>query len=491
MFINRQLKNQFILLAALCGAYIIGTQLTKGLSLFSLGKALFIISPLIFLFMIKSRPFWISIALGLIPLSVTIPVQILDRLQLTMIFCSLAIGVELLRIPVKKGIQRPVFDTFGTRCMLLTAAIVFLRILYDQPGSVRMGGTGGGREALYFVLATLVFIFFSRIASENWKIKSNLKLMVWIVLSIFGYNFIATSITRGVLPVFLHLFNPTLWFLSSFFLAWVYNKKHRMGSLSFDFKLICAICLVMLAGLSSPFRSRPVFALGIVTSISYLYGFLRRSSLTVIVIAFLGLGVILHYGPHILPASMLRSISTIVPVDSVYFRNYYSGVQSVQELGWKSNFRRQLLMLALNDIKEAPIVGRGFSFSRTEFFSSLMLHELSPSTGLESSGLALSGGYHNSLLELGAMCGLPAVIFFLIGFFAILLKFTRVAKSVQDPDLKLFSTGLFGFFVASSGQMLMNGGGTEFFYVCVILGVMNGIINRVKWMNNEKSINQT
>jgi hypothetical protein len=477
MIVKNLHKNPFFITAYILGAFWIGKQLVRGLDLFGLATVLAIVSPLIIFAVIKSKPLWIAIVLGLIPATFTIPIVIFDRLQLAAIFCVMVIAIGILDRIIYKSGRYPVANTLEAMCLLLTAVIVFLRFLYDQPGSSRMGNVGGGREAFYFVIAMFAFIFFSRVASEDWNARYNLKMLLWLVSCVFCYDLISSLIENGLYKSLLHLFGGSLWILSSFFLAWNYEKLRRMGKITFDYRIILAIFLVVMAGLSSPFRSRPLFALGIVVSISYVYGFLRRSTMAVFVFLFLGLTILSFYGPQVLPASVLRSITTVVTFEQEDFSNYYGEYETGVEVGWRSGFRKKMFNMAMEDIKENPILGSGFAFSRVQMANSLMSPEGDTST------LAMSGGYHNSLLELGAICGLPAMFLFSIGFLVIFIKFVRSVKTVEDPDLRFFSAGLLGVFVANSGQMLFNGGGTELFYVCVILGVMNGIIHRIRLLN--------
>ena len=42
----------------------------------------------------------------------------------------------------------------------------------------------------------------------------------------------------------------------------------------------------------------------------------------------------------------------------------------------------------------------------------------------------------------------------------------------------MMTAGIMGYLVAASGQMLMNGSGRDFFYICVLLGFLRGVVIR-------------
>ena len=81
-----------------------------------------------------------------------------------------------------------------------------------------------------------------------------------------------------------------LWLLASFGLAWIFEHRAGWKKGSLNPALALSVLLVLLLGFSSPFRSRPIFALGIIASISFVHGYLRRSF---VVIALLAVGYVL------------------------------------------------------------------------------------------------------------------------------------------------------------------------------------------------------
>ena len=117
--------------------------------------------------------------------------------------------------------------------------------------------------------------------------------------------------------------------------------------------------------------------------------------------------------------------------------------------------------------------GKGFAFSREELI--MVSDQASKSANRE--GLAVAGGYHNSVLQLAVSCGVPAALLFLIVYAAVSIAFVRAAKSrIKDPYTLALCAGILGTFAANSGQMFMNGGPYHMFITCVMLGAMRGIL---------------
>ena len=67
----------------------------------------------------------------------------------------------------------------------------------------------------------------------------------------------------------------------------------------------------------------------------------------------------------------------------------------------------------------------------------------------------------------------------MVGFVGTLRGYLKTLRyRVTDPRLRLLAATCLGYFVAISGQMLVNGGAHHFASVCVLLGVFRGITLR-------------
>ena len=473
-------KSVLIAVVYIYGAYIIGKQISIGIDFLSLVKIIFIFSPIIFYIIMKFKPFWIAISLGLLPFYNVIPVVVLDRLQISSLIGGMISIIVLMEVVVKK-IRIDVFKTFESRCILFAVIIVFARVLYDRPGSARMGGQGGGNEAFQFMLALTIFIVFSIVASWNWDIRGNYRKMRNIILGIFLYYLISSLITAGLNKTFFHLFKPDLWMISSFMLVWIYEKNWKQSKSVHKYKIIIMILFLLFLGLLSPYRSRPFFALGIILFISYIYRYLKHTIVIIFSIIILAYISPISQIRNRIPDSIKRSVSTLIS----FRRGDIINFQGSNEFGWNIGFRKTLFNMAIDDIKENPLWGKGFSFSNAELLQSM---HVSIKGFDEGQAMSLTGGYHNSLLELGAMCGLPTLIFFSIGYILIFIKFIQSIRIIKDPKIRCFSATLVGFFAVWSGLMLTNGGGTEFYPVCLILGIMNGILYKIRKHYNGETV---
>jgi len=185
--------------------------------------------------------------------------------------------------------------------------------------------------------------------------------------------------------------------------------------------------------------------------------------------------IFLFSGPSEMPLMISRSLSIVLPVSPERVDEFAREFSASDERGWASPFRAELNRLAWYEISHNPLFGKGFVLSRDEIVWSFSR----PRSFEEATKkLAVTGMYHDSLVELAVFCGIPAVVFFVISFFRVAIRFFHLVPDIADKKLKVLSSGLLGFFVATSGQMLMNGGGRDFFYMCVLLGVLRGIYVR-------------
>jgi hypothetical protein len=228
----------------------------------------------------------------------------------------------------------------------------------------------------------------------------------------------------------------------------------------------------MILSVITPFRSRPVFAVGIVMAVAYVHGRLRR--LGTATLAGLGLIMLLWFigGSGQVPFVVTRSLSTIMPVSDSMALDYANEFKSSSEFGWGSGFRAELNRMAWARIRERPVMGKGFGFTRDE----LLMHSyVSGSNEAMVSQLVTSGIYHDAIVELAVFCGLPLAALFVLAYLISLVKFVRFAPGIIDTDFRMMAAALLGFFVAESGQMLMNGGGRDFYYICMLMGAMRGL----------------
>jgi hypothetical protein len=270
-----------------------------------------------------------------------------------------------------------------------------------------------------------------------------------------------------------NVFGMQFWFLSAMALSWALVRASRSDLAGTPQFLPYLIMIgTMILSVITPFRSRPVFAVGIVMAVAFVHGRLRR--LGAVTLAGLGLVVLLWTlgGSSRMPFIVTRSLSTIMPVSDTVASEYVNEFKSSSEFGWGSGFRAELNRMAWERIRERPVTGKGFAFTRDE----LIMQSYASGTQAEMMAhLAVSGIYHNVLVELAVFCGLPLAALFVLAYLFALVKFIRFAPGIGDPGIRMMAAALLGFFVAESGQMLMNGGGRDFYYICTLMGAMRGL----------------
>jgi hypothetical protein len=448
--------------------------LRGGFRLWAIARAFALFCPLItvgFVVVHRNLP---GIVIGCVVLTVTLQMPVLYRIEGGMIVAGVVCALAVARVAIRHGGRRIISGVDGY-CMLLTALIVCGRFLYDRPGSARMGGTGGGGEAALFVMAVLAYFGVALITADRWSPKTNLSATVVLVVCICAYS-TATSVAHrgmGALPT---LFNRQYWFLLSLLLAWSFyyetvgERLWLRAVLSYG-----VIGVILLMGICSPHRSRPLFAAGIVGSVAYVYRRFRRAALIFAGCGVLAVSVVLIARSGQLPARMMRTLSTVLPTDASEIR-WHKGEDKVSsEVGWQSEFRGELYGMALQHIKAHPVLGKGFAFTRDEILAAIGARRHS---GKRFRSLDLSGCYHNSVLQLAVACGVPCALLFLVAYGTGIVRFLRAVRKMRDPYLVILSAGMVGLFAAQSGQMFMNGGGRDIFAICVLLGAMKGICAR-------------
>ena len=449
--------------------------LVAGFTFASISEAALLLTPHLMVAMLAASRLWVGIALGGIGLAFSIPLPLMQRLEFGMILVGLLLVLVLLRYAFISR-KHALIASAEDHLMAVVAVVILTRILYDRPGSAATGETGGLAEAFYFGLGTLSYFMMARLTGAGeWAVRPTFRVMIVIltigaivqrVLSGMEVGWAVTVVVGG-------LFGLQLWFLSAMVLSWALVRANRTDHTRVPQILPYLVMIgTMILSVITPFRSRPMFAVGIVIAVAYVHGKLRRLGTTAL--AGLGLVMLLWFvgGPERIPFVVTRSLSTIMPVSNDMAVEYSTTFKSSSEFGWVSEFRAELNEMAWERIRERPIAGKGFIFTRDELF---MQAFASGSQKEMMAQLALSGIYHNTVVELAVFCGLPLTALFVLAYLISLVKFIRFAPGIGDPGFRMLAAAMLGFFVAESGQMLMNGGGRDFYYICLLMGAMRGM----------------
>lgn len=464
----------FIVLYML-GAMYITTQVIGGINLSGLLKLGGLLSPVLLMLFLSWRRYWIGILLGLMTIHYTFPIIFLDRIPVEVMFLGAMLVLTIGEMAIVRVRAAPPFRG-AARLLMLAGVIIWARVLWDRPGSARMGMSGGLWQASLFALSPLAFWVTNRHASGEWPLRKNL--IVATIMTGLWYAWAIGSLTvrEGLSRALVMGFGTAAWWLSSAFLVFCFARAARPGA-SGGIRLLARAtpALVLTLSLFAGFRSRPVFALGIIAMVATIYRQLGRTFMILIVAGVIGLGGMLSLFPAGIPQRIMRTMSLVVSINQRYATDqYYSKELGMSgEMGWRSTIRGELWTYGVEKIKEHPWIGRGFAFDVQDFISVSGFRGI----GVSSDAMRLgSGSYHNSLMSLAVACGLPAVLLFSFGFVRLVIRFVR--RTLQDhanPDRQGTATVLLGYLAAATGQMLMNGDGNDILHLCMVLGILHGL----------------
>lgn len=111
--------------------------------------------------------------------------------------------------------------------------------------------------------------------------------------------------------------------------------------------------------------------------------------------------------------------------------------------GGADDFRTELRRLALENIKEDPIVGQGYAMNMGEIMSTITLQEQVGGIDVVTAGHAISRNWHNLWLGYAADFGIPLSFLQAIIFLTILVVSTRIFKRYSNSSL----LGVFSLYV--------------------------------------------
>ncbi|MBU0677412.1 MAG: O-antigen ligase family protein [Verrucomicrobia bacterium] len=450
--------------------------------------SLVFIPPLVFIAM-SMQNLWLGTLIGLMPVAFALPVFPLDRYPIKFPLAVIIFGLAFAQMIIHAS--RRTAGNLASKCMMGLVMIMGLWLLYERPGSARMGGIGGAGEAISYFLAVLAFPVVVHLASSTeWDVRQNFKIVLLFVGASFGGRFITYFITMSKIGFHLpNLFSYAGWFLAGVLMVWIFEKKKK-GQANFFFirNLLFAICGLIVLGVLSPHRARIWFAMAIVVGIAYLYGHMKKAVFLIILIG--GFGLLLAVTNYSrLPAGMKRSLTTFTPRALVRDARRDFGREGISaEVGWSSGWRTYMYKQAWREIRRRPFTGNGWAFSIEELLASLSVVDAQQAM---AQGLATTGGYHNSVVQLAVSCGLPAALFFVIAYISIVRRFIIKFPQIPNADIRMIAGGVFGYLIADTGQMLTNGAGSSMFDMCVILAFLEGVMMRVRAEEQSVAVKET
>jgi len=466
-----------VTLLGLIAAVMVGMTVSDTMRMEDYIRLGVVFSPLMLVAVLAMRRHWLGVAIGLIPYSFALPVQIIGSFGLNVIMGCMIFALVLGAYTMGNYRSNP-FNNLPSVLMFIAFVFVLARILYDRPGSAMLGGAGGGRQAVTMLFAFFVFWAFSKIAAESdWTPMRAL----WVIFLIPGIDLIRKFVKMAILngdPMFFlsKFYTEPSWILGSLVFAFIiFRFGFGKGPTLLHQNLFLASNALLALSAMGTHRSRPLFAMGTIMVVAYVFQYHRKVLIHLSLAAIVGILVIFSMGREQMPATLQRTLSVFFPVESqeLIQTAQAQGIGVNAEVGWESEFRTKLYRLAWRKISGNPLFGDGFSFSTQD------LTELyATSDGKmddRTQRLAMVGGYHNSWLQLAVGAGLPAAICAAIAMLMLCWKSVEIGLRQTDLKMKFFCAALAGMLPPFMGQMLMNGDAKNFFMCSMLLGVVNGL----------------
>lgn len=415
-----------------------------------------IVLPIALGILLRFRQYWPGLCL--LGLNIGWPFHLpplLDVVASPYLFFPMCILViSIMRAAIQKGGEKWRWRTEDIG-MLFCLVISLVWFALDPPGSARMGAEQGGLGySLGYILAPWMYFLGRslskmepRIAYRN-MVLAGISAIYGLAMLIHQYKFSNPGI----------FFNRQAWMVAAFALAMiVYWEDRRGGRITLAFWIMAV--LVLVAGATTPHRSRPVFALAaVLIAASYTLQFKRRA---IIILAAGTAGVIslAVVSPSWLPDESKRALSI--------FRHFdIEGEMRYSEQGWKSEFRARMYREGWRQIRMHPM-GKGYGFSTTDLLGALI-----SVAGSREEALEVTGGFHNALMTYALFVGVPAAIVFALLLIQMSTGYWfRTHRGPMTPE-KAWQVFLMAYLICVIGQLLMNGGHKEMYTVALLFGLM-------------------
>ena len=425
-------------------------------------QAVALLFPFILMLFLRFRSCWhMIILLSIVAGRLRLSSYGLQNLTPMLVTSLLLIGVMILDRAMHRFGKEKFFGGRADKAALIIAVFMTARMLIDRPGFVGMGAAEGGFfKALDFVVGAWIYFAVQRMAAVATFTRRQLKISTGIVVFLFILALIRTQLYSG------HLFTRAMgeqesWMLVAMLLALISTspvlatRTVRFYATSFAFLFMAAI---------STYRARALYILFEILAIARFTKTFRRTLIILGVGGALGLSLLLAF-PRFMPSGMERFVSLITDVDK-------QGPQ-VGAYGWQDSFRGELYRIAWSHITRNPVLGRGYGLNVEEALSILAAGDRS-NVAIEM--VAIGGNYHNSIVSLAVVAGLPIAILFTFIVISVPVKFSRMLHRLPDGDFRTWGFVFIAFYFGVLGMMLLNGGGREVFYMMIVTGYMMGMM---------------
>jgi hypothetical protein len=367
--------------------------------------------------------------------------------------------------------------------LAITAIVVVLRLIFDRPGSARLGSTGGAGEAVAILLGMIVYFVGSKLCATPWDARKNYR--ATLLISVIAYFPLALEMVKRIIYGYeqLNLYTVPMFSLAAFALVYFLYRSSVSTKHRYKMGLYVLTGLMLVASFVSARRAAPYAAILSILTILFCFRRIKVFLLVGLCLAPLLFGFAL-LSPQSIPRSMARTLSTVLSKEMAH--DLQTKYESLGEIGWESEWRSRLASMAWQDIRQHPFVGRGFAFSFADILAAVAVAGMSRQDALYE-GLALSGGYHDGILTMAAFCGLPAAVAMVASMLSLFAVFIWRVRKVAPSPMKMFAAGLAGTFMANFIQMATNGSGPNIYILCALMAVMNGILFKLSHTAEQKS----
>jgi hypothetical protein len=436
-------------------------QVIKGgfMDMLSLAPVLALLGMIVFN---NLRKYWFGIIIGIQYVNVPVHIPLAETILQPKMLCSM---MALVLLFMQHLMTRRVWNDSSPvfKMMLVVASIITLRFAVDPPGTARMGAeTGGIRTALDVLLGGWLFF----IGVPVLQMAAGLKKQHQIITVLAAVAVLQVFITTRLQFEYVY-FHRQMWLLGACILPLVLERCCREAPKAFPVKFFLWACLFLVLGVLARHRTRPLYALLMIAAAAFSY---RRSMKVLPLIGICGVlavGTVIAINPDILPTGARRALSTFISTD------IYSSVDAkIGETGVESDFRKEMYRKGFEAVAKNPVWGKGFGFNTAEVVASLA----ESTSNMDFNRQAVIGAYHNSLLMLASQCGVIPPILYIIVFFAINIRYVRWMRGLPYGELKVMVTTLFVYLLPATGQLLLNGGTGDIYYVTTILGMQYALL---------------
>jgi hypothetical protein len=458
---NRNLTQIFLILGGIAMSMLAGIKLLRGGWMDMLWFMACLV-PFVLALVLGMRKWWpvLAIVIPAVPLPAAGQV-LLDKITPELAFYTLIIAFFLGHICIAREGVSPRYRF--VRPLIIVALFVTIRLIVDPPGSGRVGGTGGLRVALDYLVASWIAFPIIWVASKG-EVSER---VIFKSLLLIGLITFGIQVAKNPYNILYELYHRRSWLLWPFVLAAIANGMQKRPARKLIFH---GLSLAILGfALINPHRKSIFMAGSVLMVIAWIYRLEKRQLAVLGVAGVIGLAVLVSLGR--VPQIMRRSLSTILP-----------GMIVTKEtqgyMGWQDDYRYFNLQFALNDIVRNPITGKGFSWSTADAVRLLQNRKL----GGMSTTSALSvqvGNTHFGFVDLMVRTGALVPWFYAYSLLGVLIILIWVARSMPPGSPKALAAGLSGFYINNLFQWLFNGGAQQMLVMSVAMGLTAGLL--IKW----------